>query len=84
MSALSLGTLRRRVRAPQSEGAESPARWHGERCQLSLASAHLPLQPGECSSLPLLWQSRHSQTGRMCGGERVRRGRKAVTETEVV
>ena len=53
---------------------ESVARWHGGCCQPSLAwvpklaSAHRRLQPQECNSRPLPWQSRHSQDGRMCGG----------------
>lgn len=59
---------------PTACRAESVARWHGGRCQLSLAralklaSAHRTLQLQECNSRPLPWKSRHSQTGRMSGG----------------
>lgn len=61
---------------PTACRVESVARWHGGCCQpslarvLKLASAHRTLQPQECNSRPLPWQSRHSQTGRMCGGRR--------------
>lgn len=61
---------------PTARRVESVARWHGWCCQpslawvLKLASAHRTLQAQECNSRPLPWQSRHSQTGQCCGGER--------------
>ncbi len=59
---------------PTARRLESVAKWHGGCCQpslawvLKLASARRTLQPQECNSRPLPWQTRHSQTGRMCGG----------------
>ncbi len=75
---------------PTACRVESVARWHGGCCQpslawvLKLASAHRTLQPQECNSRPLPWQSRHSQTGRMCGGGWGGGDGGAETQTEVV